>query len=1387
MKKTLTGLLALLASCTLFSACFTGTAGNSTSQSSPSSSVNTSTPEETTSESTSENPTVDPHEEALALAKNFVYGDLIEKDVEVSKDYTLLGSTYSFVLEEELTVSWTVDVTEGVVLSYDEATKLWKVDVDEFAEEDILYTLTGTIADSDGHTASFTLDRKVLKAADVVPEKITEAPVEGEAYKLYMYQEQKKNDLYFTGKMSGFYLGTNNASKGEGYEVSTDVFVEKVAGKDAYYLTFTDADGAKQYIGITNTYNNNKFHVNAIVRSSVDTTLDAGEVVKTFEYTWNTDLKTLVVTLEGVKSGSDQATTETKTESYFLGTSGSYYTFGAMAVSEAEGAYVGYLVKMVNKSEVSAEDKVASEKATLNVTTAFSGAVSEKLPTQGTTYGDVTIAWAVKSGDASLTDNVLNVANPTAETTIVLTATFTCGEVTDTKDVTITVYPKSPVTQVTDLQEGVAYTVYMYHTTNAKNYYFTGKMDGKYLATTDDITKAADVYIENVEGGFKVYVMEGEAKSYIALEAYQAEGKSYISANVSMNATGSVFTYNSQFLTLCCKAALADNSKSDVFFLGTYGTYTTMSASGSYYMTADKLGTEQFYATFGLIDESALPPEGGEGGGDIIVPGVTTSTVASVLAAENGEYQVEGTVLAVTAKSFVLKDSTGSILVYLNTAPSVKAGDKVIVKGTTSVYANGKQFGQDSVVTFVEAGSVGMQIATSLDAAKVNEYAAVTSVTIKYVEVTGILDNANADKPYVAVDGANATIRISYPNAATKAVLAELNGEEISVEGYFIGVNTSSGVTYVHIVAVNVKATDAGIGDDKDDKEDEECKHNYEDGVCTECGEADPDYKPEGGDEKPVVPEDAITTSVKVVDYAATNSWVNDTNYSDLYLDDYVTASVEGTAVGTYALSTGKYYTNGNNWRIYQSESSTLTIWVEKGLTIHSVKITYTVKNTGILILDGEQIASDVVVEGIEDSFVTFSVSATDSSKTNGQVQITAIEVVYSGVEAEEKPGEGEDEKDCEHNYVEGVCTECGEADPNYVAPGEGGDKEDEKPVDQIAVLEAAYALAKDETLANQTLTGVIVKIDSAYSTQHGNITVTILVEEMTDMPMLCYRIKGEGADTIKVGDTITVTGTIKNYSGTIEFDAGSALTAVDTEAPVSEITKIYTEAIALEVPNAVKEAGDVVLATTGETYADVAISWAADNDCVAVNGGVLTFTLPQVAATVTLTATVVCGESSEAYTFAVTVSAAPSADTLTAGFVSSQLGLANAADFTTKTVDQITFTAAKNDGSNAPKYYTTGTALRLYGKNSFTISCAAGYKIVSIAITTETGSNGISANNCTLTNATATGLGSTSVLLTPVDGTAAVVMTNPNSSGQFRIAEISVTYAPVAPTSDER
>ena len=94
-------------------------------------------------------------------------------------------------------------------------------------------------------------------------------------------------------------------------------------------------------------------------------------------------------------------------------------------------------------------------------------------------------------------------------------------------------------------------------------------------------------------------------------------------------------------------------------------------------------------------------------------------------------------------------------------------------------------------------------------------------------------------------------------------------------------------------------------------------------------------------------------------------------------------------------------------------------------------------------------------------------------------------------------------------------------------------------------VVDALYALESGAALdGTYYLSGTIVKVDTAYSTQYKNVTVTIKVDGVDDetKTVQCFRLKGTGADEIGVGDKITVSGTLKNYSGTCEFDAGCAL-----------------------------------------------------------------------------------------------------------------------------------------------------------------------------------------------------------------------------------------------------
>ena len=95
-------------------------------------------------------------------------------------------------------------------------------------------------------------------------------------------------------------------------------------------------------------------------------------------------------------------------------------------------------------------------------------------------------------------------------------------------------------------------------------------------------------------------------------------------------------------------------------------------------------------------------------------------------------------------------------------------------------------------------------------------------------------------------------------------------------------------------------------------------------------------------------------------------------------------------------------------------------------------------------------------------------------------------------------------------------------------------------------IVAAAYSLEAGLALEDtQRLYGTVTKIDTPWSDEYKNITVTIQVGELADQPIQCYRLTGEGAETLAVGDTITVSGTIKNYKGTIEFDKGCTLDAV--------------------------------------------------------------------------------------------------------------------------------------------------------------------------------------------------------------------------------------------------
>lgn len=122
-------------------------------------------------------------------------------------------------------------------------------------------------------------------------------------------------------------------------------------------------------------------------------------------------------------------------------------------------------------------------------------------------------------------------------------------------------------------------------------------------------------------------------------------------------------------------------------------------------------------------------------------------------------------------------------------------------------------------------------------------------------------------------------------------------------------------------------------------------------------------------------------------------------------------------------------------------------------------------------------------------------------------------------------------------------------------------------------IITQAYALENGQALeGTHSLMGTITKIDTPYDPSFKNITVTIAVTGFEDKPIKCYRLTGDGADKLAVGNVIVVTGTIKNYEGTVEFDAGCVFVKLSGEdgdggvGPViTDVAKIMKDAYALK------------------------------------------------------------------------------------------------------------------------------------------------------------------------------------------------------------------------------
>ena len=620
MKKQLTGLLALLMGFACFAGCGGG-GGKDDSTDAPGSSVETPAYE-------------------LEAAKQAIYG-LYPTKAEGREDYELPNSFE--VNGVVYTLAWSTNATAADGIELDAGTETTYVNVNTGLAADVDYNLTAKLTAPDGTSIDIPFKRTLKAAPTAVIGTITQAPAADQAYKLYMYQSLKKYDLFFTGKMSGFYLATTNSSNGETYVDGVDVYAVAVDGKDGVYnLSFTSPeDSTTQYIGVKNTYNNGSWHDNAIYANS---TVVAENEVATFEFTYNATYGTMVATLDNVKSGETKDV-EGTTETFFLGTSNTYYTFGAMNVKDIkkENTYVGKLATMIEKSTIDVEEKLTFTGLELEVQTNYAGNSFVRLPDQGERYPEVSIAWSLTTDSTNfvLNGTKLTITEPASSATAKLTATLTCGETTKTVDfdlsaIKVLTSPADIVDAAYALEAGEALPI---------AYTLTGV-----------ITKIDSAYSSSYNNVSVIIAVEGKEDKPILCFRMKGEGADVIKVGDTITATGILKNYNGkiEFDAGC-----------------TLDSYTPGSDDP---------------------DTPVVPPVEDE---------YAAMTIPQALeAADTTKVKVSGTVCEINTVwndqfnniTVTITDADGNKLYVYRLATKVELGDIVTIKGEMATY-NGRQIG----------------------------------------------------------------------------------------------------------------------------------------------------------------------------------------------------------------------------------------------------------------------------------------------------------------------------------------------------------------------------------------------------------------------------------------------------------------------------------------------------------------------------------------------------------------------------------------------------------------------------------------------------------------------------------------------------------------------
>jgi uncharacterized repeat protein (TIGR02543 family) len=164
---------------------------------------------------------------------------------------------------------------------------------------------------------------------------------------------------------------------------------------------------------------------------------------------------------------------------------------------------------------------------------------------------------------------------------------------------------------------------------------------------------------------------------------------------------------------------------------------------------------------------------------------------------EAGNYTVQGTIVAISNRGFILGDGTGYVYYYHGSSGfepgDYDIGDIVKLAGSVIVYGGVYEFNNSTTITYVEESNYEAEEPTVLSGSDMDARVASTTPPqlSSYVQYEGTLSVNGNYYNITNIEGATTAIgSISYPLNGDE--ITALDGKQVKVTGYYVGISTGT-------------------------------------------------------------------------------------------------------------------------------------------------------------------------------------------------------------------------------------------------------------------------------------------------------------------------------------------------------------------------------------------------------------------------------------------------------------------------------------------------------------------------------------------------------------------------------------------------------------------